>query len=141
MRKKLGTESSAAVRPNGTQTGTRKPQGGKHTNGRPAGEEGAPPAQNFFNRLAQMSDNEWDKHKVYVYRRWPRISRDDQPHYIGTHRQAIDEEFVKGNYGSGRYLLKLNDPKRTIDFAPLEIQDLTYPPRLAADELVDCPRT
>ena len=74
-----------------------------------------PPAQNFLSRLAQMSDTDWERHRIYVYRRWPQITRDDSPHYIGVHRQAIDEEFVRNSYGSGRYLLKLNDPKRTID--------------------------
>jgi hypothetical protein len=106
-------------------------------NGHPAADETKSPA-NFFNRLGQLSPDEWDRHRVYIYRRWPRISRDDQPHYIGTHRQAIDEEFMKAMYGSGRYLLKLNDAKRTVDNAALEIQDLAHP-KLAVDELVDCP--
>jgi hypothetical protein len=99
----------------------------------------APPAPNFFSRLAQMSDTDWERHRIYVYRRWPQITRDDSPHYIGVHRQAIDEEFVKNLYGSGRYLLKLNDPKRTIDQTALEIQDLAFPPKVSPDELVSCP--
>src|SRR5215471_19930749 len=71
-------------------------------NGHSAAGETKIPKENFFNRLAQMSQDDWDKCRVYVYRRWPRISRDDQPHYIATHRQAIDEEFIKMMYGSGR---------------------------------------
>jgi hypothetical protein len=63
----------------------------------------------------------------------------DKPHYIGTHRSAVDEEFVKSTYGSGRYALRLNDSKGTIDSMSLEIQDLSRPPKLSPDELVDCP--
>jgi hypothetical protein len=127
---------------NAVTSDDQKPQQGKGKsggNGRPAREQVKPSAENFFNRLSQMTETDWDKHKLYVYRRWPRISRDDQPHYIGSHRQAIDEEFIKNMYGSGRYLLKLNDTKRTIDFTPLEIQDLAFPPKLSPDELMACP--
>ena len=38
----------------------------------------------FFDRLRQMTEQAWDNHLVYVYRRWPHISRSDQPHYIDT---------------------------------------------------------
>jgi hypothetical protein len=27
--------------------------------------------------MAQMSTDDWDRHKVYVYRQWPRIAKDD----------------------------------------------------------------
>jgi hypothetical protein len=114
-----------------------KPAPAPNGHSAPAGETKIP-KENFFNRLAQMTDGDWDRHRVYVYRRRPRISRDDQPHYIATHRQAIDEEFIKAMYGSGRYLLKLNDAKHTIDQAPLEIQDLAFPPKVSPDELVSC---
>ena len=86
-----------------------------------------------------MTEAEWDRYRVYVYRRWPRISKTGEPHYIAVHREAIDEEFIKTMYGSGRYLLKLNDPRRTVDEHPFEIMDLACPPKLSPDELVDCP--
>jgi hypothetical protein len=94
---------------------------------------------NFFHRMAQMTQDDWDRHRVYVYRRWPRISRDGQPHYIAVHREPVDEEFIKTMYGSGRFLLKLNDARHTIDQAALEIMDLACPPKVSPDELVDAP--
>src|SRR5215469_4309633 len=75
---------------------------------------GKPSKETFFNRLKQLSDDDWDRFQVYVYRRWPRISVNDKPHYIGT-RTPIDEEFIRGNYGSGRYQLRINDAKGTVD--------------------------
>jgi hypothetical protein len=95
--------------------------------------------ETFFNRLKQLGDDDWDRFQVYVYRRWPRISVNDKPHYIGTHRTAVDEEFIRGNYGSGRYQLRLNDAKGTVDQTSLEIQDLSHPPKVSPDELIDCP--
>jgi hypothetical protein len=77
-----------------------------------------------------MTAAEWDRYRVYVYRRWPRISKSGEPHYIAVHREAIDEEFIKTMYGSGRYFLKLNDPRRSVDEHPLEIMDLACPPKL-----------
>jgi hypothetical protein len=121
------------------QKGNRIERKSEGANGRPHREALKAPAEGFFSRLGQMTEAEWEQHKLYIYRRWPRVSRDDAPHYIGAHRQAIDEEFIKGMYGSGRYLLKLNNQKRTIDNASLEIQDLAFPPKLSPDELMDCP--
>ena len=116
------------------QTAPEKPKG--HS---AAEEAKLPPKGNFFHRMAQMTQDDWDRYRVYIYRRWPRISKDGQPHYLAVHREAVDEEFVKTMYGSGRYLLKLNDPKRTVDQAPLEIMDLACPPKVSPDELVDAP--
>jgi len=86
-----------------------------------------------------MTEDGWDRHRIYVYRRWPRISKAGEPHYVGVHREAIDEEFIKRLYGSGRYLLKLNDQRRTVDEHPLEIMDLNSPPKLSPDEIMDAP--
>jgi hypothetical protein len=105
-------------------------------NGKPAPHD--EPRGNFFNKLAQLTPEEWDRHRVYIYRRWPRISKTGEPHYVGVYREAIDEEFIKSHYGSGRYLLKLNNQRTTIDQAPLEIMDLASPPRVSPDETVDC---
>jgi hypothetical protein len=88
--------------------------------------------------VAQLSSDDSDRHRLYIYRRWPRISKDGQPHYIGVHREGLDEEGIKLLYGSGRFLLKLNDAKHTVDQAPLEIMDLSAPPKVTPDELVEC---
>ena len=93
----------------------------------------------FFDRLRQMQEQAWDNHLVYVYRRWPRISRSDQPHYIDTVRQSIDEQWLLEHHGSGRYSLRLNDKRRTIDSYVSEVHDLNHPPKVQPEELVDCP--
>lgn len=93
----------------------------------------------FFDRLRQMNEQAWDNHLVYVYRRWPRISRSDQPHYIDTVRQSIDEQWLLEHHGSGRYSLRLNDKRRTIDSYVSEVHDLNHPPKVQPEELVDCP--
>lgn len=92
----------------------------------------------FFDRLRQMTEQAWDNHLVYVYRRWPRISRSDQPHYIDTVRQSIDEQWLLEHHGSGKYSLRLNDKRRTIDSYVCEVHDLNHPPRVQPEELVDC---
>ena len=46
--------------------------------------EPKPSKGNFFERLAQMTEAEWDRYRVYVYRRWPRISKTGEPHYIAA---------------------------------------------------------
>jgi hypothetical protein len=100
--------------------------------------EGKHSKETFFNRLKQLSEDDWDRYQIYVYRRWPRITLTDKPHYVGVHRTPVDEEFIRSTYGSGRYVLRLNDAKGTIDSTGIEIQDLSHPPKVAADELIDC---
>jgi hypothetical protein len=94
--------------------------------------------ETFFNRLKQLTEDDWDRYQVYVYRRWPRITLNDKPHYIGVHRTPIDEEFIRSTYGSGRYTIRLNDVKGTVDSTSVEIQDISHPPKLNPDELIDC---
>jgi hypothetical protein len=101
--------------------------------------EGKHSKDTFFDHLKQLSEDDWDRFQIYVYRKWPRITLNDKPHYIGVHRTPVDEEFIRSTYGSGRYAIRLNDSKGTIDSTSLEIQDLSYPPKVAADELTDCP--
>lgn len=107
--------------------------------GKHAADDDAQPRGNFFHRLAQLTAEDWDRHRVYIYRRWPRITKTGEPHYIGIQRETLDEEAIKALYGSGRYLLKLNNARQTIDQTPLEIMDLASPPKVSPDELVDCP--
>jgi len=105
----------------------------------PSGGDPQDSKPSFFDRLRQMTEQGWDNHLVYVYRRWPRISRSDQPHYIDTVRQAIDEQWLLEHHGSGRYSLRLNDKRRTIDSYVCEVHDLNHPPKVRPEELVDCP--
>jgi hypothetical protein len=110
---------------------------GKKPNGYSASEEKQPKV-NFFQRLAQMTEDDWTRCKIYCYRRWPRVVKSGEPHYEATYREAVDEESIKRLHGSGRFLLRLNDQKRTIDQASLEIMDVNSPPKINPGELVDC---
>jgi hypothetical protein len=138
-----GEEDSEAPAQESKRRGRRSRlmEGKLASNGRHAADEkkeGKHSKETFFNRLKQLSEDDWDRYQVYVYRRWPRITLNDKPHYIGVHRTPLDEEFIRSTYGSGRYTLRLNDVKGTIDSTSLEIQDLSHPPKVAADELIDC---
>lgn len=111
-----------------------EPDPGTGGNGRPI-EEAKP---SFFERLAGLSEEDWQTHKLYIYRRWPRISRSDQAHYIEQVRHAVDEGWLLQNHGSGKYSLRLNDKKRTLDSYVVEVHDLDRPPKVKPEELVDC---
>ena len=70
---------------------------------------------------------------------WPRIAKSDQPHYIGVVHQPIDELWLLENFGSGKYTLRLNNPRKTIETYVCEVHSLDKPPKLDPAELVDCP--
>jgi len=99
----------------------------------------AEPKPTFFERLKQLSEGDWDAHQIYVYRRWPRINKSDAPHYIETVRHPIDEEWLLDHHGSGRYSLRLNDRRRTLESFVCEVHDLNRPPKTQPAEIVDCP--
>jgi hypothetical protein len=98
----------------------------------------AEPTPPFFERLAALSELDWQVHKLYIYRRWPRISRSDQAHYIDQVRHPIDEAWLLEHHGSGNYSLRLNDKKRTLDSYAIEVHDLNRPPKLKPEELIEC---
>src|SRR5215470_17916900 len=75
------------------KSATDHPAAGKNSHS--AADEPKQPKGNFFEKLRQMSTDDWDRHRVYVYRRWPQISKDASPHYLAVHREAVDEEFIK----------------------------------------------
>lgn len=93
----------------------------------------------FFDRLKEVPEEAWDTHKVYIYRRWPRILKSDAPHYLETVRHSIDEPWLLQHHGSGRYRLRLNDQRKTVESFVCEVHDLKRPPRLDPEELVECP--
>jgi hypothetical protein len=97
----------------------------------------APDQATGFERLEKMSDTDRDRHQLYLYRRWPRISKTDSPPYTGVLRQAIDDESTLHNYGSGRDSCRLNDRNKTIAGYSFEVHDLNRPPRLDPAELID----
>jgi hypothetical protein len=76
-----------------------------------AGKIEQPPAQaeriDFFDLLQQYEPGDWKHLKIYVYRCWPRIEKQEDTHYLTVISQPIDQEWVKQTFGSGRYQLLL----------------------------------
>ena len=107
---------------------------------------GSPPAaapevdlekQSFFELVDGVSEDDWETHKVYIYRRWPRVQT-ETPHYLEKVQHPIDEEWLLNAWGSGRYRLRLNSKTKALASVVCEVHDLKRPPRLDPAELVDC---
>jgi hypothetical protein len=93
----------------------------------------------FFDRLRQMTEDDWDRHLLYVYRRWPRINKDGGPHYLDKLRQPIDEQGLLERFGSGRYTLRLNSTAgKTLATYVVDLHNLAFPPKIEAIELLEC---
>ena len=52
--------------------------------------------------------------KTYVYRVWPRIDKQQERVYITIVQQAIDEQYLLENFGSGRYLVLIKDSSKLL---------------------------
>jgi hypothetical protein len=103
----------------------------------------------FFDRVAAVSLADWGtRAKVKVYRLDPIIDRTRGSEYkfVQIYHQAIDEDKLKVDHGSGRYRLYLNikeagdrNEKET-DTVEIDILDPKFPPNIPAGEWVDDPR-
>jgi hypothetical protein len=93
----------------------------------------------FFDRLKQISEAEWESQRTLrIYRRLPAINRPGR-HYIEKVNCAIDEEYLLKKHGSGVYFLLLNDAKRTVDSATVQLYNPDHPPNVRLEELTDDP--
>ncbi|MBS1830563.1 MAG: hypothetical protein JST93_35000 [Acidobacteria bacterium] len=63
----------------------------------------------FFDVLAGMTSEEWERHVVYLYRLSPRIDTQSESAYIEKRTSAFDAEDVLQSHGSGRYMAILKD--------------------------------
>jgi hypothetical protein len=132
-------ESRRRGRPRSIERKAASASNGRRASRAPDEKDGKHSKDTFFDHLKQLSEDDWDRFQIYVYRKWPRIALSDRPHYLGIHRTPVDEEFIRATYGSGRYAIRLNDAKGTVDSTSVEIQDLSRPPKVSPDELIDCP--
>ena len=74
-------------------------------------EEGAEDSglpQSFSESAASLTEAEWERARVYVYRLAPKMDTGGKA-YIGKFDRPIDESELLASFGSGRYLLILND--------------------------------
>jgi hypothetical protein len=93
----------------------------------------------FFDRLKAISEAEWESQRTLrIYRRLPAINRPGR-HYIEKLNCAIDEDYLLRKHGSGVYLVMLNDTKKTIDSATVQLYNPAYPPNVSLEELTDDP--
>ena len=81
-----------------------------------------------------MTEAEWETHLVYVYRVEPKIETADGKGYVGKFSEPIDEDYIKENYGSGKYRVYLNKDHKNVDSHVFKIIDRAYPPDLPGDE-------
>jgi hypothetical protein len=93
----------------------------------------------FFDRLKAITEAEWESDRTLrIYRRLPAINRPGR-HYIEKLNSAIDEDYLLRKHGSGVYFLMLNDAKKTIDSASVQLYNPAYPPNVSLEELTDDP--
>jgi hypothetical protein len=91
----------------------------------------------FFGLLQHLSPEEWNGHKVYIYRIWPVIDKRDEQHYVAKLSEPFDEEVILRNWGSGKYLLKLNNGKgESVASKTVSLHNLAFPPKVSPDEVV-----
>ena len=102
----------------------------------------------FFARLQKFQGAEWEKLKIYLYRLAPitdRTAGGNPVKFLTIYREAIDEEMVLKEWGSGRYRCLLNQAKEKgeaipIDRVEFEIENINFPPKVPPGEWVDDPR-
>lgn len=95
-------------------------------------------AKDFFEELKLLSGEDWQNGWTsYGYRIEPVIDRRDGQHYVFKVNEFYDPDFVMRHWGSGKYLLVLNNPQgRTTARKTLSIHNLDYPPRVDLNEIV-----
>ena len=95
-------------------------------------------AKDFFEELKLLSAEDWQNGWTsYGYRIEPVLDRRDGQHYVFKINEFYDPDFVMRHWGSGKYLLVLNNPQgRTTVRKTLSVHNLDYPPRVDLNEIV-----
>jgi len=102
----------------------------------------------FFQQLEKIPLADWGtRAKIRVYRLEPIIDmrRGSQTKYICIYTEAVDEERIKRDLGSGRYRLFLNikvpggQEERETDSVEFDILDRNFPPVIPEGTWVDDP--
>lgn len=114
----------------------------KNRGGRPVGAKTRPPDPGFFDRL---KDLDWEKHLLYLYRLQPLVDRTSggDPKYILKYSEAIDEDRVMQDHGSGVYQVRLTKSKdgaaktNEVERHTFEIFNIKYPPQIPVGVWLD----
>ena len=106
------------------------------------GEEPTSPGQDAHETVLQLvqrfNTDEWQGKKVYLYRVWPVIDRKTDDHFIAKLSEAVDEDYLLKNWGSGRYHLRLNDAQgHTLATQSVSIHNPAHAPKVDPAEVVE----
>ncbi len=73
----------------------------------------------FMSALGYISDQEWPRFWVYLYRLEPAVKSENEK-YLYKWQEAVDEELIKKRFGGGKYLLWLKEdlPRVEGEFRP-----------------------
>ena len=124
------------------KSNTRKP-------GRPGKNSPTEDSHSFFETVGKVHRDDWGtRYFLYVYRLEPVIdrTRGGEPKYIMQYTEAVNEDRLLADHGSGRYKLILNfrkpgvDRGDEIDTGYVALLNMNYPPKIAPGEWVDDPR-
>ena len=99
----------------------------------------------FFDLLSGITTDEWQYRLVYIYRTAPITDRRStgQLFYLTKYGQAVDQDQIMHDFGSGNYRLLLNETRpgggknSTIARCDLSVMNYDYPPKVAPGEWVD----
>lgn len=114
----------------------------KNRGGRPPGSKTRPPDAGFFDRLKDM---DWEKTLLYLYRLQPLVDRTSggDPKYILKYAEAIDEDRVMQDHGSGVYQIRVTKSKdgaaktNEIERHTFEIFNIKFPPQIPVGVWLD----
>jgi hypothetical protein len=87
--------------------------------------------------LASLTPGEWDERIVYLYRQDPNIAKSDDRNkkYITKFSHAFDEEWVRAQFGGGRFLAIVKNQRTGSGDAERKFSfDIEGPPVLQPDE-------
>lgn len=121
----------------------------KRGRGRPPNPTNATePTIGFFDRLKNLSRDQWENHMAYLYRTQPLTDAKKggaSSNYVTKYGQAFDEEVVKHECGSGGYKILFNQigsdgKSRTIAVYFFDILDPKFPPKILPGAWLDDPR-
>lgn len=108
-----------------------------------------PRSMTFFQRLQSIPFEDWGaRAKVKVYRLAPLIDRlrGSENKFIRIYEEALTEDRLKQDSGSGRYRLYLNykgageQGEKELDVIEIDILDPKFPPNIPPGEWMDDPR-
>lgn len=99
--------------------------------------------EEFFQSVGEISDSDWPKNLVYVWRRDPMIDNTNggrEPKYIDVVNHALTIDNVKEEHGSGTYKLILNANDKYLSHTIITIDDPEYPPHIAPGDWLNHPK-